>query len=367
MNPDVNVKGKNGEKGPSDILEQLTKPLAKENPYLHMLLFGPMGGGKSYLSAQCVIGLYKWRRENQAEKRPILLVNTEESARWLFDDFEMAKVPVRLATTKSPADLVRLMDAVRDGAAAGLIVDSITHHWYNFVAAYKQRYNVKFMSIEHWGRIIPEWRELFSGRLIHAPYDYFLCGRSGFEYTMEKDEDTGKKTFYKSGVKAKIEGETGYEPDLCIYTQRIEDILEGRPEVCWEATVVKSRHKDTSGKTFRNAGWKDFAPAFFYLLNGSQPSVSLPEGDSGSLFGPESNGEIKKQKEIILEKIEGLLVSIAPGSSAREKKWKTDILEEIFGSRSWKEIQTKPPKELQVGLDALEKRRQELEAEFSQT
>lgn len=340
----------------NNILDQLTKPLVKENPFIHMLFFGPMGGGKSYTSALCAIGNYKWRRGHQGESRPIIIVNTEESARWLVELFEREKIPVRVSPSRSPADLVKIMDAVRDGAAASLIVDSFTHHWYSFVNAYKEKYNVRFMSIEHWGKVIPEWRDLFSQRLATAPYDYFLCGRSGFTYEMEKDEETGKKAFTKTGVKVKLEGETGYEPDIVVYTERVEDLEDGKPIVTWDSTVIKSRAEMLSGKIFRKAKWENFAPAFFFLLDGAQPAKAIAETDARELLDrPDSGTEYIRRRKVALENIEGELTSIVPGQSREEKKWKVDALQAVFNTRSWTEIERLAPEILESGLSRLKR------------
>ncbi len=350
----------------NSILETLTKPLVKENPYLHMLFFGPMGGGKSYTSALCSIGIYKWRREHQGEKRPIIIVNTEQSARWLVGLFETEKISVRVSPSRSPADLLKIMDAVKDGLGASLIVDSFTHHWYSFVNAYKEKHRLQFMTLADWGKVIPEWRDLFSQRLAIAPYDYFLCGRSGFEYEMEKDEETGKKAFQKVGVKAKLEGETGYEPDLCIYTERQEELVNGVPNVWWEAVVMKSRHIETSGKTFKNPHWDNFKPAFEFLLQDVKPTVEIPEGDSSKLFERDDSGiEWARQKKIVLEEIIGLMQEVAPGQSTKEKEWKQTVLFTIFSTRSWTKIETELKlEELKAGLELLKTEAEKLKKRY---
>lgn len=371
--PKYDYKFKNQRKGMimQNIFEQLTKPLVKENPYLHMLLFGPMGGGKSLSSALCAIGLYKRRREFQEMKEPILIVNPERSARWIIEHFEKDKIPVRISDTGSPADLIKLMDAVKDGLAASLIVDPMTKHWYNYVNAYKEQHQLRFMSLEHWGKVIPGWRDLFSDRLATAPYDYFIGGRSGFEYDTETEEDEkGKKKvrFIKSGVKAKLEGETGYEPDIVIYTEQEQSMKDGELRVWVEQTVLKSRYEPLFGKTFKfhpqkpEETWETYAPAFEFLLENSKPAVNLPETDSSELFHSEPKSSAYREKQILIEEIEGILDSMAPNKKLPEsRKFIGDMLEKCFQTRSWTKIKSELRTiDLTAGLVLLKEEKEKL-------
>lgn len=341
---------------PNNILDQLTKPLVKANPYIHMLFFGEMGSGKSETSARCARGIYKYRREHQGESRPIVIVNPEKSARWLLDDFKAEKIPVQVSESSSVSDLIKIMDAVGDGAAASLIIDPMTRHWYSFINAYKQKKGLSFMTLEHWGKVIPEWRDLFSERLSTAPFDYFICGRSGFKYEMEKDDETGKKSFVKSGVKPKLEGETGYEPDLVVYTELEDELVEGNLVTRVKQTFAKTRYKPFFGKSFINPTWENYSPAFFFLLEGAQEDVKIPAGDDTPLIGSNSGFEAKKERrQIAIENIEGELTSLVPGQSREEKKWKVDALQVVFNTRSWTEIERLPAEVLELGLSKLKR------------
>jgi hypothetical protein len=226
---------------------------------------------------------------------------------------------------------------------AGLIGDSFTHPWYNFVGAYLKEHKKSKMAMNDWPAVQLPWRALFSERLRKAAYDYFLAGRAGFEYERETDEETGKKQFVKSGVKAKLEGETGYEPDVVLYTAREQEIDQDKGLLVWrEATILKDRSGLVEGKQFKNASWKDFEPVFLSLVKDGVPSAALPETDPQTLFERPDQvpaSAMGKSRDALIGSIQAELNLAYPGASAAEKQAKLAILKDIFGDPSIEKIE----------------------------
>jgi hypothetical protein len=48
----------------------------------------------------------------------------------------------------------------------------------------------------------------------------------------------------------------------------------------------------------------------------------------------------KKQREIWCEEIQGLMLTKWPGQTATEKAAKSEILEKVFGTRSWTKVES---------------------------
>src|SRR6185312_7093006 len=108
------------------------------------------------------------------------------------------------------------------------------------------------LEFQDWGIIKPAWKAEFSEPFVNGPFNIIMTGRAGYEYDNEINADTGKREIYKAGVKMKVEGETAYEPDMLVYMEQIEEILQDKKEVYNQATILKDRADLIQGKTFKN-------------------------------------------------------------------------------------------------------------------
>jgi hypothetical protein len=174
-----------------------------------------------------------------------------------------------------------------------------------------------------------------------------MCGRAGYEYDFF-EQDGGKKELQKVGVKMKAEGETGYEPSILVLMHKMRDMNTG--EVWREGSVLKDRANLIDGKTFRNPTFDDFRPHIEFLNLGGQHMGIDTSRNSQELV--EGNGKPdwqydKEQKEIALDEIVELLNKHHAGASGDAKKAKGDLVEEAFGIRSWKRIETLPRRQIE--------------------
>jgi hypothetical protein len=306
--------------------------LANTKPFYKAALEGFAGSGKSLTASLIAIGMHQHLKSD----KPVIIFDTEKAAQFLRPVYDRAGVPVQMRSARSLADLVETMRRLRAGYADILVIDSISHVWEDFLRAYQVKVRRTKLQFDDWGPIKSTWKQEFSEPFVNDPYSIIMCGRAGYEYENEKNEETGKREIYKSGVKMKVEGETAYEPDVLILMERFEKVLGDEKEVWREATVIKDRSQKLDGKSFRNPKYDDFAPAIEAVL--ANPALHLnaaPEGDATLLFKTEEErSERKRERDKAIEEIEGLLVRAYPGSTGKDRQMRMEVLDQVFGTTS---------------------------------
>ena len=248
------------------------KKLENNRPFLKMAFEGFAGDGKTYTATQVAIGLHK----KIGSKKPIAIFDTEKAAKALLSTFQENGIEAVVADDqRSLAALNQAMKWCEEGGADILIIDSITHVWEEFLNAYLNRpdkygkpMNRTRLEFQDWGVIKPTWKKQFSNPFVSAKVHIIFNGRAGYEYSDEKNEETGKREIFKSGIKMKAETETAFEPDILVLMEKHLDLLGEKKQVWREATVIKDRTARIDGKSFKNATFADFEPAISALLDG---------------------------------------------------------------------------------------------------
>lgn len=326
-------------------------PLENTKPYLKAGFQGFAGSGKTHTMALLAIGLHK-RIEST---KPVVIFDTEEAAKFLRPLFMKHGIKVLHKRSRSLADLKEAMRHCREGVSDILLLDSVTHVWENFLAAYQKSKNRTRLQFEDWGFIKPAWKAEFSEPFVRDPYHALMTGRAGYEYEDEKDEN-GKRQIYKAGIKMKTEGETAYEPDILVHMERHEELLEAKKVVWREGTILKDRADIIDGKTFRNPTYESFAPIVDHILIDPSATAAGPEGDAAALVHTEEDKRAwLKRRDIALEEIEALLVKAFPSPSAPAKAAKGDALEHCFGTRSWTKVASLPSELLEQTIPVLQR------------
>jgi len=257
------------------------------------------------------------------------------------------------AKTRSFTDL---MEAINEAEKSGsvLIIDSITHFWREFCDAYRRKKNRTRLEMLDWATIKQEWSR-FTDAFVNSHLHIIMCGRMGYEYEHETNEDTGKKELIKTDVKMKAEGETGYEPSVLVLMERETDVKTN--QVVRVAYVLKERFDVIDGQSFRNPSFKDFMPHIEMLnLGGQQLGVDTSRTSEGAFATGDGDGKWayeRKQKSIALEEIQEEIVKMYPGQTAGDKKAKGDLIEEIFGTRSWTSAESKTLDQLKAARNQL--------------
>ncbi len=331
-------------------LDTFFAPLDNTKPYFKAAFEGFAGSGKTHTAALIAVGLHKHIKS----EKPVVIFDTERASKFLRPLFDKAGIQVFVRESRSLADLKIAMQKCREGATDILIIDSISHIWEDFVEAYKRKVNRSQLQFQDWGVLKPAWKREFSDPFVNDAYHVIMTGRAGYEYGNEKNEETGKREIFKSGIKMKVEGETAYEPDILVLMERFEKVLQEKKEVWREGTVLKDRSTLLDGKTFRNPGFKDFKPAIDTILRDPSVKVDRLELDAAQLVKTEEEKrDYTRQRDILLEKIEAFMVKHYAGQTAGMKAEKIKALEACFESASWTEISSMSVDRLTEGYSKL--------------
>ena len=140
---------------------------------------------------------------------------------------------------------------------------------------------------------------------------------------------------------------------------KVKDMKGDKMALKRVAQIIKDRTTMIDGKEYTNPTYKNFEPAIKVLLNGVAKTVNVTESkDTFPIYDDK-----KTARQILLEKIEAVMVSCFPGQSAAEKKLKVDILDKAFETRSWKEVEIMELKKLEYGLAYLNEFHKRFESE----
>lgn len=319
-------------------------------PFLKMGAQGFAGAGKTYTLALIAAGLHK----RIGSEKPVVIFDTERSSKFLKPFFRKLGIKAVRKESRALVDFVEAIDRCEQGAADILILDSVSHLWENFVEAFKAERRISELRFQHWGVLKPLWKTKFADRFVTSGVHILMTGRAAFEYGIgEKDPETGRREIIKTGVKMRVEGETAYEPDILIEMARFEEMdKRGKKEVWREATVLKDRSNTIDGRVFKNPTYENFVPAIEYLMDEARAEGVPEQGDDQALVRDADRARAQEpdvMRKVLLEEIEALMVSAAPGQTAKEKKWKGDVLQLVFNTGSWTKVELLTPEQLADG------------------
>lgn len=337
-------------------LEDFASGLVASNKFVKASFGGMAGAGKSKTATDFVIGSY----QDLGYTKPVLVIDNEKGSRFLIPQFKAAGIPVSVKDTTSLDDVLTAFEFLRNGDIQYLFIDSLSKVWYRYVRQYMEDNRRRFMELQDWGKILPAWQETFADRFVSAEGSIVFTGRGGFTYEKEDDETderTGKVKkgqFVKSGVKMKVAGETPFEPDLNLWMERQEDIGPEGLRVWREAHIMKDRSGILDGQTLRNPTYEMLRPFVKYLVD--VPTGAIAGETSGASLAPSENFESfdrKRRKEIALEEIQAEIVKLYPNQDAASKASKAELIEELFGTRSWTAVEGKSVDKLELARNAL--------------
>jgi len=331
-------------------MENLFMDLENCRPYAKIAFEGFAGDGKSYTAVQLAIGIHKLIQS----QKPIAIVDTEKAMDKLRDRFKEADITAKVTNGRSLATVSAAINACNEGYADVLLIDSITHVWESFLEAYKAEKKKTRLTFEDWGVIKPKWKQEFSDAFVNANTHIIFCGRAGFEYEDEKD-DQGKRQIFKSGIKMKAEGETAFEPDILILMEKTQNILTDKKEIFRTATIIKDRTTKIDGQTFKNPTFDDFYPAIAHLLDGTLKDIHGSEiPDTFHDFDNKFSEMGRKRNQAIAE-IEQAFNLMGLGTGKDEKKIKPAIMNKVFKVLSLEKLDSMPLKVVELGAATMKK------------
>lgn len=331
----------------SSALKNFATQLKAKNNFIKASFGGFAGSGKTRTATELIIGCY----QKFQIKNPLLIIDNEKGSRFLVPIFEKAGIETYVKDTMELADILSAFDMLNKGEIGFLFMDSLSKVWYKFIRDYKQKNNVTFMTLNDWGKILPDWQQRFSDKFVELNGNCVFTGRGGFTYDMEEDEKTHKKSFVKSGVKMKLAGETPFEPDLNIWMELEQDIKDNVLTTSRSAQIMKDRSGLIDGKIFINPTFKDFEPVIDFLMN--VPKGEVAGATNSENLAPSENYEAqdrRQKREIYLEEIKAVFDALSLGASNDAKKLKVAILEKLFETASWTALEKTKLEKLEKGV-----------------
>jgi hypothetical protein len=337
-------------------LADFATDLAASNRFVKAAFGGFAGAGKSRTATEFVIGAYK----DLEYTKPILIIDNEKGSRFLIPLFRNAGLKVVVKDTTSLDDVLTAFKLLRDGQADFLFIDSLTKVWYRYVREYKEKNRRTFMELMDWGKLLPAWQESFSDTFVSAQGSVVFTGRGGFSYEKEEDlkDEQGKVIkkgqFIKSGVKFKLASETSFEPDLNIWMEQQQEITPEKLRVWREAQVMKDRSGVIDGQVFEDPTYASFQPFVKFLIDAPEGPVAGQTSSKNLAPGENfDNYSRRTDKAIVLEELQEEIVKLHPSQSSGDKKAKGDLIEKLFGTRSWTAVENLSLERLQESRNQL--------------
>lgn len=320
----------------------MLRKASNSHAYAKLGFYGEAGSGKTYTAAKIAIGLHQYAKL----KKPIGMFDTEPAASYLIPLFEAAGINFLVYDeSRALSDLMDFMDEAEKECSV-VIIDSITHVWRDAQESHLKAINerkekagkrpIASLEFHHWRIIKSVWGK-FTDRFISSKLHCIVCGRAGSIYEYQTGAN-GRKELITIGTKMATEKELGYEPSLLVEMVKVRDdgLLVNR------ALVEKDRTAQINGIMFDMPTFENFLPHFQLLNLGGDHFDSMNQRDSSGLYGEtaEESGwdREKRDRTIYSEEIKQILMKHIPGQGEKDKVKKADVLEEVFGSRSWTKI-----------------------------
>jgi hypothetical protein len=244
-----------------------------EQAALKISLYGPPGSGKTFSALLMAEGLAAHSRTR------IAFVDTEHGT-----DFYAMPVPGRAVHpeafdfdalySRSLTDVLSEVRQLKPTEHGVIVLDSVTHLWEAAIAAYSgPKTRAGTLPMHAWGKIKKPYKDLMHF-LINSPFHVFILGRQANVF--EEDEETGETK--AAGVKMKAEGETQYEPHICLRMEAVRQTGKKGHVLKHGASIITAfAEKDRSGiLQGRVIDWPDFesvAAPLLGLLGGTQAQV----------------------------------------------------------------------------------------------
>jgi len=326
----------------------LLKKASNDTAFAKIGILGFNGSGKTYTAMQIAIGLCK-----KINTKQVAFFDTEKGSDFIVKPMEKEGIDLLVHKGRAFKDLISVMKEAEAGGIKILIIDSITHVWRDLCDSYQTSQKRKFLEMRDWGVLKKQWSE-FTDLYVNSKLHVLMLGRAGDVYENEKNENTGKNEIVKNGVKMKVEGETGFEPDLLIEMERFweNDVLLNK------AYIVKDRSNTMNGKSFDKPTFKTFESFFNYInIGGEHKGVDVSRNSQDVFGNPDySAQEMQRRREIALENIgEAFTLTGLEGRAADVMKKKTEVLIKVFGTSSWTAISSMKATELERLVVALRK------------
>ncbi len=333
-------------------------------------------GGAGKTLTMCCVALGIW--EAEGKKGNVVLVDTERSAKFIapfFHQFGLIEGKNFFVThTRSLqrwGEILKMAESVRGTI---FLTDTITHIYEEMLIQFERDQGRRVKYPQDAMIIKPMWKEKFSNPFCQAVNTHLMfTGRAAFEYTMQLDEDTQKKTFEATGVKFRGDNELAYETDVVVLMERLQKMTPDGVETARSATILKDRSRLIDGKQFvfrpfepgkdkqgQMKVWEVFEPVYRLLASGNKNAVLETQADRamGPLF-QKGGGEAFYQQRLRAERTVEEIVGVYSqwglgGTSGVEKSVRAILNLLVFNSRSTAGLVELHPDVLAAGVETID-------------
>src|SRR5262245_11780671 len=193
-------------------MASLLTTLGQGQGYLKAGFLGFQKSGKTYTAAKLAIGT----RNFFALEGPIAMFDTEGGSEYIAPMIRKETGKELLGIrSRSFDDLMRVSDECAAAGVSVLLVDSVTHVWRELCDAFLKQINERLASykpprarrrrleFQDWAEVKGVWSR-WTDYYLNSALHIIICGRAGYEYDFEENED-GKKELIKTGIKMRSE------------------------------------------------------------------------------------------------------------------------------------------------------------------
>jgi hypothetical protein len=334
----------------------LLKSAQNQTAYLKAGILGFQGSGKTYTATRMAAGLAKLSGK---ESPKVAFFDTEKGSDFFVKYFEQQGIQFDVAKSRTFSDLCQFMREVEQGGYDVAIIDSVSHVWRELTDSYaKKKRRTNGLLFQDWSNIKGEW-QTFTDSFINSKIHTIVLGRAGYEYDFSEDE-SGKKELIKTGTKMKAEGEFGYESDVLLEMERVQD---GKATInrCY---VLKDRTDTMNGKVLDFPKFESFKTVIAMLnIGGEHQGIDTTRNSQDMFDSPDySYTERKKQRDIALEELaQELTLQGLDGTSVAVKRQRVELLLEVFGTSSKTALDEMTPESIRAGVEAIGMRRNKVD------
>lgn len=234
---------------------------------LKVSMYGPPGAGKTFTTLLMAEGLAAH------DGKRIAYVDTERGTDFYTQNVKERNVhpdafDFDAIYTRSLAEILQAVKSLDPKDYGVVVLDSISHIWESAIDSYPGERVGKDkdkIPMHAWGAIKRPYKELIS-HLIGSPFHVFILGRQKNVF-----EDDGAGSVRSAGVAMRAEGETAYEPHICLRMEERKDSKDStRSAVIMY--VEKDRTGILAGRKFPNPDFSTIEP-LLALLGDEQASA----------------------------------------------------------------------------------------------
>jgi hypothetical protein len=242
---------------------------APKQAALKVAIYGPPGSGKTFTALLMAEGLAK------ATGKRIAFVDTERGTDFYTQAVDRRSVHPEAFDfdclySRSLADVLAAVESLSSAKYGVVVIDSISHLWDSAMDAYTGKKTSKdTIPMNAWGSIKKPYKKLVN-LLMASPMHAFILGRQKNLFDGDGAE------MHKVGVAMRAEGETPYEPHICLRMEAIRDAA--KPNSYFnQLHVEKDRSGVLSGKVITNPSFATIEPLLALLGNEQAPSEDEDE------------------------------------------------------------------------------------------